>query len=46
MSLADFIGALGEMQIEFNDDAALTAWVTSVNGPDHVADLIARAKSH
>lgn len=46
MSLTDFIGALGEMQIEFSDDAALAAWVTAVSGPDHVADLIARSRAN
>ncbi len=46
LSLVDFIEALAAMQITFTDDEALTAWITAVSGPDHVADLIGRAKSH
>ena len=46
MSLTDFIEALAAMQIEFNDDSALAAWIAAVSGPDHVADLIGRAKAN
>jgi hypothetical protein len=42
LSLVDFVDALAEMQITFTDDAALTAWINAVAGPDHVAELLAR----
>lgn len=46
LSLVDFIEALAAMEISFTDDEALATWITAVSGPDHVAGLLERAKSH
>ena len=46
VTLPEFLTALDARNITLPDGEDLQRWLDAAAGPDHVADLIARAKSH